>query len=77
MSNFRIRHGQPEMTPWGIQTAGPIQVIQSNYSTVSGAHGYPLTAVKSPDPRFSLAGATTDGVIYGQKHGTLYKIGRQ
>ena len=55
-SNFRIRHGQPDLIGNYFEPAGPVQVFASNYSTIAVGHHYPPNVqrtTKGPVVRYS------------------------
>lgn len=79
MSNaFRVRHHQVEFSPVsGEPFNRPIAIVSASDSYVNRRRTFPMKSVRSPDPRFYLACVASDKTVYGQKHGTLYKIGQQ
>jgi len=74
---FRVRHQQPHPFSPNYPHYGPIAIIGANDSSRVSARAFDAKIVDSPDPAFRNAVMTSDGVIYGQKHGTRYKIGHR
>lgn len=79
MSNaFRIRHSQPNILDHAnFPSNAPIAIIGADDSYSIPSRAFDAKIVESPNPAFRHAVMTSDGTIYGQKHGTRYKIGQQ
>jgi hypothetical protein len=73
-NSFRIRHGARHFCLFGSQQPGPVEIFSSNHNVCGGARSYlpRLLALPKHYPLEMVLG----GTVYGQRHGTRYRIGK-